>query len=126
MILIFKEKRFFMAKNLDTIPIEVYILTKDHDIKGTVHVSKYTDTNRELTDLLNDREKRFLAVTNAELMGKNGTSAPRKYDFLEVHIDAIIIVHPATQVLFKETSKAQEDILRFRELRNRLSQTKPF
>ena len=115
-----------MAKNQDTIPIEVYILTKDHDIKGTVHVSKYTNTNRELTDLLNDREKRFLAVTNAELMGKNGTSAPRKYDFLEVHIDATIIVHPATQVLFKETSKAQEDILRFRELRNRLSQTKPF
>ena len=114
-----------MAKNADTIPIEVYILTKDHDIKGTVHVSKYTNTNRELTDLLNDREKRFLAVTNAELMSKGGTT-PRKYDFLEVHIDAIIIVHPATQVLFKETSKAQEDIMRFRELRNRLSQTKPF
>ncbi len=119
-------ENIFMAKNQDTIPIEVYILTKDHDIKGTVHVSKYTNTNRELTDLLNDREKRFLAVTNAELMGKNSSSAPRKYDFLEVHIDAIIIVHPATQVLFKETSKAQEDIMRFRELRNRLSQTKPF
>lgn len=119
-------EHFYMAKNQDTIPIEVYILTKDHDIKGTVHVSKYTNTNRELTDLLNDKEKRFLAVTNAELMGKNSSSAPRKYDFLEVHIDAIIIVHPATQVLFKETSKAQEDIMRFRELRNRLSQTKPF
>ena len=115
-----------MAKNQDTIPIEVYILTKDHDIKGTVHVSKYTNTNRELTDLLNDREKRFLAVTNPKLMGKNSSSPPRKYDFLEVRIDAIIIVHPATQVLFKETSKAQEDIMRFRELRNRLSQTKPF
>ena len=125
-MLLYKGERIFMAKNQDTIPIEVYILTKDHDIKGTVHVSKYTNTNRELTDLLNDREKRFLAVTNAELMGKNSSSTPRKYDFLEVHIDAIIIVHPATQVLFKETSKAQEDILRFRELRNRLSQTKPF
>ena len=119
-------ENIFMAKNQDTIPIEVYILTKDHDIKGTVHVSKYTNTNRELTDLLNDREKRCLAVTNAELMGKNSSSAPRKYDFLEVHIDAIIIVHPATQVLFKETTKAQEDIMRFRELRNRLSQTKHF
>ena len=29
-----------MAKNNDTIPIEVCILTADHDIKGTVHVSK--------------------------------------------------------------------------------------
>ncbi len=110
----------------DTIPIEVYILTKDHDIKGTVHVSKYTNTNRELTDLLNDKERRFLAVTNAEIMTKNSSTAPRRYDFLEVHIDAILLVHPSTQVLFKETSKAQEDIKRFRELRNKLSQTKPF
>ncbi len=39
-----------MAKHNDTIPIEVSILTVDHDIKGTVHVSKYTSTNRELTD----------------------------------------------------------------------------
>ncbi|GBF22989.1 hypothetical protein tpqmel_0393 [Candidatus Gastranaerophilus sp. (ex Termes propinquus)] len=115
-----------MGKHMDTVPIEVYILTSDHDIKGTVHVSKYTNTNRELTDLLNDREKRFLAVTNAELMVKNSSLAPRRYDFLEVHIDAIMLVHPASQVLFKETSKAQEDIMRFRELRNKLSQTKPF
>ena len=115
-----------MAKNTDTIPIEVYILTKDHDIKGTVHVSKYTNTNRELTDLLNDKERRFLAVTNVELMSRNSSVAPKRYDFLEVHIDAIVLVHPSTQVLFKETSKAQEDIKRFRELRNKLSQTKPF
>ena len=30
-----------MAKNIDTVPIEVQILTADHDIKGVVHVSKY-------------------------------------------------------------------------------------
>ncbi len=113
------------GKHQDTIPIEVCILTKEHNIKGTVHVSKYTNTNRELTDLLNDKEKRFLAVTNAEIMGKDA-SAPRRYDFLAVHIDAIVMVHPSNQVLFKETSKAQEDIMRFRELRNKLSQTKPF
>ena len=41
------------GKHIDTIPIEVSILTVDHDIKGTVHVSKYTNTNRELTDSLN-------------------------------------------------------------------------
>lgn len=113
------------GKHQDTIPIEVCILTKEHNIKGTVHVSKYTNTNRELTDLLNDKEKRFLAVTNAEIMGKD-SSAPRRYDFLEAHVDAIVIVHPSNQVLFKETSKAQDDIMRFRELRNKLSQTKPF
>ena len=37
-----------MSKNIDTIPIEVIILTTDHDIKGTVHVSKYTNTHQDL------------------------------------------------------------------------------
>ncbi len=115
-----------MAKHMDTIPIEVCILTVDHDIKGVVHVSKYTNNNRDLTDLLNDKEKRFLAVTNAEIMSRNSSAPPRKYNFLEIHIDYILMVHPSSQVVFKEFSKAQEDIARFRELRNKLNQTKPF
>ncbi|MBQ2984121.1 MAG: hypothetical protein IJD57_04935 [Candidatus Gastranaerophilales bacterium] len=110
----------------DTVPVEVCIITKDHEIKGTVYVSKFTKSNRELTELLNDTERRFLAVTNAEIIGQGTSSTPRRYDFLEIHIDSIIIMHPASQALFKETSKAQEDIAKFRELRNRLSQTKPF
>ena len=114
------------VKSGDTVPIEVCILTNDHDIKGTVHVSKYANTNRELTDLLDDKEKRFLAVTSAEIVAKGSNVPPRRYDFLKIHINAIVLVHPSSQVLFKETSKAQEDIARFRELRNKLSQTKPF
>lgn len=64
--------------NNETMPVEVCILTKDHDIKGTVHVSKLTKANRELTELLNDKERRFLAVTNAEIMGKNSSNTPRR------------------------------------------------
>ena len=110
----------------DTTPVEVCIITKDHEIKGTVYVSKYTKSNRELTEILNDKERRFLAVTNAEIMPVGSNSTPRRYDFLEIHVDSIMIMHPASQTLFKESSKAQEDIAKFRELRNRLSQTKPF
>lgn len=115
-----------MAKHNDTIPIEVSILTVDHDIKGTVHVSKYTSTNRELTDLLNDKERRFLAVTNAEIYSRNSSQTPRRYNFLEIHMDYVLMVHPSTQAVFKESGKAQEDIARFRELRSKLNQTKPF
>ncbi|MDD3150735.1 MAG: hypothetical protein PHV68_07855 [Candidatus Gastranaerophilales bacterium] len=113
-----------MSKNVDTIPVEVLILTVDHDIKGTVHVSKYTNTNRELTDLLNDKGRRFLAVTDAEIVDKRG-GPPRKYNFLEVHMDYILMVHPSAQVLFRETTRSQEDITRFRELRAKLNQTRP-
>lgn len=115
-----------MAKNMDTIPIEVIILTVDHDIKGTVHVSKYTDTNRELTDLLNDKERRFLAVTNVEIYAKNSNQPPKRYNFLEIHMDYVLMVHPTSQAVFRESPKTQEDITRFRELRAKLSQTKPF
>ena len=85
-----------MAKELDTVPIEVIILTADHEIKGTVHVSKYTKTNRELTDLLNDKEKRFLAVTNAEIMLRNSSQPVKRYNFLDINIDCILIVHPSS------------------------------
>jgi len=109
----------------DTIPVEVFILTQNHDIKGTVHVSKYTKSNRELTDLLNDKDRRFLAVTNAEIIAKNGSTI-KKYNFLEIHMDYILIVHPASQTLFQEDTQTQADIARFRELRTKMSQTRPF
>ncbi len=80
-----------MAKEADTVHTEVIISTAAHEIKGKVHVSKYTKTNRELTDLLNDKEKRFLAVTNAEILQRNSTNPPRRYHFLEIHIDVIIL-----------------------------------
>ena len=110
----------------DTTPVEVCIITKDHDIKGTVYVSKIAKSNRELTELLNDKERRFLAVTNAEITPHGSIATPRRYEFLEVHVDSIVIMHPASQTLYKETSKAQEDIKRFRELRSKLAKTKPF
>ena len=115
-----------MAKNTDMDPIEVSILTADHDIKGVVYVSKYTNTNRELTDLLNDRERRFLAVTNAEIYPRTAGQSPRKYNFLEIHMDYVLMVHPSTQAVFKDSGKTQEDIARFRDLRMKLNQTKPF
>ena len=36
------------------------------------------------------------------------------------------MVHPTTQAVFKDSGKTQEDISRFRELRMKLNQTKPF
>ena len=106
-------------------PIEVFILTVDYDIKGTVYVAKYTDNNRELTDLLNDKDRRFLAVTNVEIYPRKTGGTPRRYNFLEIQMDYILMVHPSSQAIFKETGKAQEDIARFRTLRNKLNQTRP-
>ena len=116
-----------MSKHIDTTPIEVYILTADYDIKGTVYVAKYTDSNRELTELLNDKERRFLAVTNAEILPRNSSQSPRRYNFLEVHMDYVLMVHPISQALFKEPAPDFSiQLSKFKELRNKLNQTKPF
>ena len=112
--------------NKDSMPIEVIILTENEDIKGTVYVSSKVAANRQLTELLNNSERRFLAVTNVEIYAKNSNQPPKRYEFLEIHMDSILMVHPTSQALFKEAPKTQEDIARFRELRNKLSQTKPF
>lgn len=112
--------------NKDAIPVEVIILTENNDIKGTVYVSKNVAVNRQLTDLLNNSERRFLAVTNVEIYAKNSNQPPKRYEFLEIHMDSILMVHPTSQALFRETPKTQEDIARFRELRAKLNQTKPF
>ena len=93
--------------NKDMIPVEVIILTDTDDIKGTVYVSNNVAANRQLTELLNNSDRRFLAVTNVEIYAKNSNQPPRRYEFLEI-------------------PKTQEDIARFRELRAKLNQTKPF
>lgn len=112
--------------NSEMMPIEVIILTDTSDIKGTVFVSKNTPANRQITELLNNNERRFLAITNVEIYPKNSNQPPKRYEFLEIHMDSILMVHPTSQALFKESSKTQEDIARFRELRAKLNQTKPF
>ena len=112
--------------NKEMIPIEVIILTENSDIKGTVYVSKNVAVNRQLTDLLNNSDRRFLAVTNVEIYAKNSNQPPKRYEFLEIHMDSILMVHPTSQALFRETPKTQEDIARFRELRAKLNKTKPF
>lgn len=112
--------------NKEAVPIEVIILTENEDIKGTVYVSKNVAANRQLTELLNNSDRRFLAVTNVEIYSKNSNQPPKRYEFLEIHMDSILMVHPTSQALFRETSKTQEDIARFRELRAKLNQTKPF
>ena len=112
--------------NKDAVPIEVIILTDTNDIKGTVYVSKSVAANRQITELLNNNDRRFLAITNVEIYPKNSNQPPKRYEFLEIHMDSILMVHPTSQALYRETSRTQEDIARFRELRAKLNQTKPF
>lgn len=103
------------------IPMEVVILTPDHEVHGIIYVSRTTRADRRISELLNDRDKRFLAVTDAKLITRTGPSAPRLYSFLQLHIDNIVMIHPATQILMRNTDYSKDEALRFDSLRVKMN-----
>jgi hypothetical protein len=107
---------------LASLAVEVVILTNDHEIHGLVHVSRDAREDRRITDLLNDPVKRFLAITDARLISRQGPATPRIYRFLQIHIDNIIMIHPAIQSVSAQAEYSLEEATRFNELRSRLNQ----
>jgi hypothetical protein len=103
------------------IPIEVVILTPDHEVLGIIYVSRDAREDRRISDLLNEPERRFLAVTDARLLNRVGSSSPRVYSFLQLHINNIIMIHPSTQTLVRNTDYSKEEALRFDNLRTKFN-----
>ena len=110
------------ARSKETsIPMEVVILTPDHEILGLIHVSRNAREDRRISDLLNDPQRRFLAVTDAKLIARVGPGAPRLYSFLQLHIDNIIMIHPSAQAVARSTEYSKDEALRFDELRGKMN-----
>jgi hypothetical protein len=105
-----------------TIPVEVIILTNEHEIRGIVYASRKAKEDRRISDLLNNPSRRFLAVTDAQLTARNQPSSVRHYSFLQIHIDNIILIHPSTQALVKQGTYSREEASRFEEFRLKVRQ----
>ena len=102
-------------------PIEVMILTPDHEIQGIIYVSRDVQENRRISELLNDADRRFLAVTDAQLVARTGPSTPRMYTFLQVQIHNIIMIHPSVQAVVRKGDYSNDEAKKFNHLRTRLS-----
>ena len=107
------------------IPMAVVILTPDHEVHGIIYVSRSAKEERRISDLLNDPNKRFLAVTDARLINREGPSTPRLYSFLQLQINNIIMIHPAAQTLLRNTDYSRDEALRFDGLRIKMNQATP-
>lgn len=105
------------------IPMEVVILTQDHEVQGVIYVSRDAKEDRRISDLLNDPDRRFLAVTDAKLINRNGPSSPRIYSFMQLHIDNIIMIHPSAQSVLRNTEYSKDEALRFDDLRTKFNRT---
>lgn len=118
-----------MSSKETALPIEVLILTPDHEVRGLIHVSGTVAEDRRLTDLLNDPKRRFLAVTDAHLVNRVGPSTPRLYSFLQLHMDNIIMIHPAKPVSTSQSKKssksAEHHAERLETFRGKLNKTLP-
>lgn len=101
------------------LPLEVVILTPDHEVQGVIHVSRNAREERRISDVLNDPERRFLAVTDAKLINRAGPSTPRIYSFMQLHIDNIIMIHPSAQSVLRNTEYSRDEALRFNGLRSK-------
>ncbi|MBX2861135.1 MAG: hypothetical protein KTR14_07865 [Vampirovibrio sp.] len=108
-----------MGKN-SAVPVQVLIVTHDHEIQGLVHVSRRDKEDRRLTQLLNDPDRRFLAITDAKLLSRHKPSSKRNYDFLQIHIDNILLMHPAVESAFKNKTGTQDAAGRFKKFRGKM------
>jgi hypothetical protein len=110
-------------------PVAVLIYTQEAEIQGLVYVERTTREERKLTELLNDPEKRFIAVTDATVTLRQGPSSPLDYPFLMLHVNNICMLHPVlhrqTQVTQPNKQAAQE-LERLKQFRNRLNAASQF
>ena len=88
----------------NALAMEVEILTKDHEIRGLIYVARDIDESRRISELLNDPDRRFLAITDVQMIARQGASSPRSYKFLQVHIDNIIMLHPSVEASARKMS----------------------
>ena len=105
----------------------VYINIKD------VAEAKGLQSTRSLRLEINKPESKYIS---REVTVNGGTSYEILFSSLEPELqdklrrnenkDYVLMVHPVSQAVFRDSGKTQEDISRFRELRMKLNQTKPF
>lgn len=111
----------FNALKESMMAIEVELVTKEHEIRGLIFVSRDAKPERRLSELLNDQSRRFLSVVDAELIQRHQPSSPRRYAFLQVHLDHVQMIHPVTETAMRRAAVEVTDDTRFEELRNRMN-----
>ena len=110
------------SSKMAALAIEVLIQTSDYEVQGLIHVSREAREDRRLTELLNDPDKRFLAVTDARLTPRQSEGTPRLYRFLQLRLDDIQMIHPAMQAVSINLEVSNQESDRFNILRTKLTQ----
>lgn len=103
------------------VPVSVDILTRDHEIQGLIYVPRDADENRRISELLNDMDKRFLAVTDARMVSRQSPGSPRQVSFLQIHMDHILMMYPSVSGISRQVGYAEDDAQRLQKMRSKLS-----
>lgn len=85
-----------MVAKVPTKPVKVTITTDDFLIQGYLHI-KVGGYQSRISDLLNNKDARFIPITDAEFVDINNRVEPPQYtDTMIVRIDSIKAVVPDT------------------------------
>ncbi|MEB3287034.1 MAG: hypothetical protein VKJ04_05985 [Vampirovibrionales bacterium] len=103
------------------VAVSVEILTRDHEIQGLVYVARDADENRRISDLLNDADKRFLAVTDAKMVSRQNPGSPRQVAFLQIHMDHILMLYPSGQAASRKLGYGVLEAERLDKMRSKLA-----
>ena len=73
---------------------DVFIVTEEYEIRGTVFNIGFSKKNRVLSDLLNKANKNFIAVKDCEITYKKKGGETEKLDFLQLNMRYVILMRP--------------------------------
>jgi hypothetical protein len=92
-----------------TKPVKVMISTDDYEIQGCLHI-KVGSYHSRLTDLLNSKDAKFIAVTDALFLGINDPKGEPAYaDTMIIRIDSIKAVLPDAEAEKKAIEEARTE-----------------
>lgn len=111
-------------RNLYT-PVPVVIQTDDMEVQGLVHVERSSREERKISEWLNDPRRRFMAVTDAQVTQRNTPCTPVAYDFLMIHVDSIVMLHPLIHrgKPRQQDANVQRGLERLQQFREKLATT---
>jgi hypothetical protein len=103
------------------VPVEVVLVTQDFEICGLVHVNTTIREDRRLTELLNDPHRKFLAVTDAQIISRHSPTSPRVYPFMQLRVDTIQLMHPSAQSILRQNPYDEAASQQFDNLRDKVN-----
>jgi hypothetical protein len=75
--------------------IRVMVMTRDFQLEGDIHCPRQGRAGRRLSNMLNNKDRNFLALTDVQIVNRvNGGRDPKVYPLIQVNLESIEYICP--------------------------------